>query len=64
MKLKHVTIAVLVCLSLSLAWTVVSVALPPDALGKIYESRLPGLLYVARDVSLIAFFAVLLKNQR
>jgi hypothetical protein len=64
MKLKHVTMAVLVCLGLSLAWTLVSFVLPPEALTGIYESRLPALLYIARDISLIVFFAFLLKNQR
>ena len=64
MTLKHATMVVLICLGLSLVWTLVSLVLPPDALSGVYQTRLPSLLFIVRDVAFLLFFATLLKNQR
>ncbi len=64
MTLKHATIVVLICLGLSLLWALVGLVFPREALLGIYQSKLPSLLFISRDVALVLFFATLLKNQR
>jgi len=64
MRLKHATMAVLVCMSLSFAWALVAFVLPPEALRGVYQSRLPTLVLIVRDAALLLFFATLFKNQR
>jgi len=64
MKLKHATIVVLICLGISIIWSMAGLVLPPEALQKAYRSRLPSLLFIIRDVSFMVFFFILFKNQR
>ena len=64
MTLKQVTIVVLVCLGLSVLWALVALVLPHEALRGVYQSRLPSLVFIARDVALLLFFVTLLRNQR
>ena len=64
MKLKTATIAVLICLVLSTAVAILNLILPPEVMRSIYQSNLPALLHIARDIALMIFFFVLLKNQK
>jgi hypothetical protein len=63
MNLKSATIFVLVCVCLSLAWTLASLFLPNNLLHLAYETKLPSLLYAIREISMLVFFAILFKNQ-
>lgn len=64
MKLKDATIIVLICLGISLSWTLASFLLPRSNIEWFYRFKLGILLYMARDISLMIFFVVLLQNQR
>jgi hypothetical protein len=64
MNLKDATVVVLICVGVSVVWALVSLVIPPQALQGLYRSRIPSLLHVAREASLLLFFAILLKNQK
>ncbi len=63
MNLKQATIFVLVCLGLSLIWALVCLFLPPSIMRAAYDTKLPALIFIAKDITLLTFFAILLKNQ-
>ncbi len=64
MTLKSATSVVLVCLGLSLLWSLVAFALPYEALRGVYQSKLPSLVVMAKDIALLLFFVTLFRNQR
>ena len=64
MKLKQITMVVLICFGISLLWQIAGLLLPPGILQGIYRSRMPQLLYLVRDISLFLFFLVLFTNQK
>lgn len=62
--LKNATKAVLICVGLSLFWTIMSVVLPAAALSRVYQTKLPSLIFIVRDVALLLFFATFFVNQK
>ena len=63
MKLKHATIAVITLIIISIISTIM-LSFFPRILGYMYDFKISTFIYIAKEISLLSFFIILLKNQK